>query len=81
MTSFKYNRVSIPPKRFRFGLSDAGSVIHIYKERLSFSIVFTRIEYNRVSIPLKRLDSGCQVMVIMIHLKNTRNLFLVFTFG
>ena len=23
MTSFKYNRVSIPPKRFRFGLSDA----------------------------------------------------------
>ena len=42
-----------------------------------FNSFETRIEYNRVSIPLRRLDSGCQVMGIVIHLKNTRNLFLI----
>ena len=39
-----------------------GSVIHIYKERLWFSIVlhkyYTSIEYNRVSIPIRLSGDG-----------------------
>ena len=35
MTSFKYNRVSTPPKRFRFGLSDDGEC-HSYLQVKAF---------------------------------------------
>ena len=58
-----------------------GSVIYIYKLRLLIQRFLDKkltstIRFLYLS---KGLESGCQVMGFVIHLKNTRNLVLIFS--
>ena len=80
MMSFKDNRVSIPPKRFRFGLSDDWEC-HSYLQVKAFDSRFfgQEFEYTRVSIPLKRFRIGLSGDGDCDSSQEYKNLVLIFS--